>query len=68
MIDILGIKYITDKEASARYGFSLSWFQKQRGKKESPPYVKLLNRGKVYYSLDELDQWFKENMFHSKDL
>ena len=62
MISILGITYLTDKEASKRYGYSVSWFQYQRSKKNPPPYVKLQGRGRVYYPLDATDNWFKENM------
>lgn len=63
MIEIDGTKYITDKEASHIYGYSVSWFQKQRHKKQPPPFVKLQDKGKVYYSVNELDKWFKDNIF-----
>ena len=63
MIEILGIKYITDKEASHSYGYSVSWFQKQRYSKKPPPFVKIQGKGKVYYSVDELNKWFKNNIF-----
>jgi predicted DNA-binding transcriptional regulator AlpA len=66
MIELLGVKYITDKEASHLYGYSVSWFQKQRAKKQPPPFVKLQGKGKVYYSVEELDKWFKENIFSYK--
>ena len=51
MIELNGTKYITDKEASVRYGYSKSWFQNQRYKKLPPPFVKLQGKGKVYYSV-----------------
>lgn len=60
MIDIMGIKYITDKEASHRYGYSQGWFQKRRYKKIAPKFVKLEGKGKVFYPLEETDNWFKE--------
>jgi hypothetical protein len=63
MLEILGTKYITDKEASHIYGYSVSWFQKQRYNKKPPPFVKLQGRGKVYYAVDELNKWFKNNIF-----
>lgn len=63
MIELFNIKYITDKEASSRYGYSVSWFQKQRQLKKPPPFVKIQGKGKVYYAIDELDKWFKENIF-----
>lgn len=62
MIDIMGVKYMTDKEASKRYGYSTSWFQKQRSLKQQPSFIKLLGKGKVYYPLGETDMWFKDNM------
>ena len=61
MIEFDGNKYITDKEAATRYGYSKSWFQRQRHKKLPPPYIK--TRGKVYYCINDLDRWFKENVF-----
>lgn len=62
MIEILGIKYITDKEASHLYGYSVSWFQKQRHQKKPPHFIKIQNKGKVYYSIDELNEWFSQNI------
>ncbi len=58
MIFFQGENYITDKEASLRYGFSKFWFSKQRWKKMGPPYIKLL--GKIYYSEKVLDDWFQK--------
>ncbi len=63
MIEIENEKYLTDKEASHIYGYSVSWFQKQRFKNEPPPYVKIQGKGKVYYSAIELEKWFKNNIF-----
>lgn len=62
MKDILGVKYMTDKEASQRYGYSKAWFQKQRYLKLPPNYFQFNGKGKVYYSLEETDKWFKENL------
>jgi predicted DNA-binding transcriptional regulator AlpA len=62
MIEIDGKKYLTDKEASHIYGYSISWFQKQRFKNEPPPYIKIQGKGKVYYSEIELKEWFKTNI------
>lgn len=66
MIEILGIKYISDKEAAIRYGYSQSWFQRRRYKKLPPPFCKLENKGKVLYPLDETDKWFKDKMEFTK--
>lgn len=66
MIELFGKKYITDKEASHRYGYSTSWFQKQRSEKKHPAFIKLQGKGKVYYELEETDNWFKTNMISSE--
>jgi hypothetical protein len=50
--------YLTDKEAATRYGFSDSWFQKQRCKDQGPPYIRVFN--KIYYDQSILDEWFKK--------
>lgn len=60
MIEISGIKYITEKEASQRYGHSFSWFQKRRYELKEPKFIRLEGRGKVYYPLERTDNWFKE--------
>jgi predicted DNA-binding transcriptional regulator AlpA len=68
MIEIDNIKYITDKEASHIYGYSVSWFQKQRAKKLPPPFIKLQGKGKVYYSVTEINEWFVNNIHAYKDI
>jgi predicted DNA-binding transcriptional regulator AlpA len=67
MKEILGIKYITDKECATRYSYSQSWFQKRRANKQDPKFMQLQGRGKVYYPLDETDKWFKDNLETSSD-
>ncbi len=62
MIDILGVQYITEKEASYRYGYSQSWFQKFRYDGNGPTYVRLHEKGKVLYPVNELDEWFRTNL------
>lgn len=59
MLEIFGKKFITDKEASKRYGYSKSWFQQRRCKKLFPKFFRLNGNGKVLYPLDETDEWFK---------
>jgi len=61
MIEIFGIKYITEKEASQRYAYSESWFRLQRKHKLCPKYTRIgvKKRGRVYYPLDATDHWFK---------
>lgn len=62
MIEVLGVKYITDKEASQKYGLSRSWFQKIRQTKMSPPYVRFNQNGRVYYEINQMDDWFKSRL------
>lgn len=62
MMEIFGTKYLTDKEASHRYGYSVSWFQKARYKNISPPYMRLQGKGRVFHPVTETDEWFKNNM------
>lgn len=62
MMEILGIKYLTDKDASKRYGFSQSWFQQSRYKGNGPPCFQLCKKGKILYPLIETDEWFKINL------
>jgi predicted DNA-binding transcriptional regulator AlpA len=62
MIEIMGKQYITDKEASKRYGYSVSWFQQLRSKKEPPNFIKIRGKGKVYYPLKDTDEWFAKAM------
>ena len=62
MIRILGIDYMTDKEASDRYGYSKSWFQHRRCEHSGPKYIKMDGRGKVLYPIKDTDQWFKNHL------
>lgn len=50
--------YINEIEASARYGYSRSWFQRCRWAGDGPLFKKF--RGKVLYPLKETDQWFSD--------
>lgn len=60
MISILGVQYITEKEASIRYSYSRSWFQARRMNKLEPKFVKL--QGKILYPLAQIDKWFKDHL------
>jgi hypothetical protein len=62
------VKYITEKEASHRYGRSRSWFQKRRNKETLPFYKKCKETKRIFYPLQETDRWFKENMILLNDL
>lgn len=60
MLTVNGVKYVTEKEISSRYGLSVSWFRKARYSGNCPTYHKL--RGKIFYDTDKVDEWFKDNL------
>ena len=60
MLMLDGVQYLVEKEVSARYGLSIHWFRKARYDGNSPKYHKL--NGKVYYTAENVDKWFKENL------
>lgn len=62
MVEILGKKYLTSKEAAHKFGYSEAWFQRQRNLNLPPPYIKLQGKGKVYYEVEVIEGWFRENM------
>lgn len=62
MIELLGRKFINEKEACQRYDYSPGWFRKQRFNKKEPKFVKSAGTGKIYYPVDETDKWFKDKM------
>jgi hypothetical protein len=51
--------YMTDIEASKRYKYSRSWFQRARWAGTGPPFLKF--SGKVLYPIKETDEWFKSH-------
>lgn len=62
MITLMSEKYLTDKEAADRYGYSTAWFIKARVQGYGPHYIQIKPRGRVLYPLDETDRWFTEKM------
>lgn len=60
MLLLDGIQYLVEKEVSVKYGLSIHWFRKARYEGKSPKYFKL--NGKVYYTTENIDKWFKENL------
>lgn len=62
MIEIMGKKYLTDKESSKRYGYSIHWFQAKRSRKEKPSFIQIEGKGRIYYPVEETDQWFKDQL------
>ncbi len=51
-------KYLTEKEASQRYGYSVFWFQRSRWKGNGPKFIKV-NRHHILYPVELTDQWFE---------
>lgn len=49
--------YITEAEASVRYGYSRQWFQRQRWLGGDPKFVKVNGR-RVLYPIEATDAWF----------
>ena len=56
-------KFLTQKEAVERYGYSAKWFERCRWAHSGPDYVKP-NGGKVLYNLEKTDAWF-DQFLHS---
>ena len=66
MQEIMGIQYLTEKEASKRYGYSMAWFSARRYKNLPPKAVQLEVRKKILYPLKETDEWFIKQL--NKDI
>lgn len=66
MKEILGTQYLTEKEASKRYGYSMAWFSKRRYKDLPPKYVTRENSNRVLYPVKETDDWFRSNLQSSE--
>lgn len=62
MIECMGKKFITTKEASKRYGMSIEWFKKRRVKQLEPNFVQFSDNGLILYPLDEIEIWFKKKI------
>jgi len=62
MIKIMDVNYLTEKEASMRYGYSVSWFSKSRSLDTGPKFVQLSKNGRVLYPLLSTDEWFKDKL------
>lgn len=62
MIEVMEKKYLTDKEAASRYGYSVAWFKKTRQDKKGPPFLQLEAHCRVLYPLEETDAWFKKRL------
>lgn len=62
MSKVIGIEYLSVKEASRRYGRSISWFRERKKNKKAPYPFQLGGKGKLFYHLEKTDTWFQENM------
>lgn len=62
MQEIAGIKYLTEKDASRRYGFSQRWFQEHRYQGNGPVCLQVCKKGKILYPLEQTDEWFRVNL------
>ena len=59
MIVINGTQYLTEKEVSKKFGYSVPWFKKERMKENSPPFCRLSKNGRIFYPMQETEQWFQ---------
>ena len=62
MLIIMDEPYLTDKEASKRYGYSQSWFQRMRAEGKGPKTIQIIKGGRVLYPQLSTDEWFIERM------
>ena len=59
MVEIQGIKYLSEKEAAALTGFSSEWLRKKRYKNEISTYIKIKGSKKILYKKDTFEIWLK---------
>jgi hypothetical protein len=62
MVEILGRKCITEKEAASLIGYSVAWLKCLRLAKKGPPFIRLIDKGKVFYDKFHLEKWIKEKI------
>jgi predicted DNA-binding transcriptional regulator AlpA len=62
MKEIMGKKYLTEKEVADRYGYSKATIIKMRSDGNGPKYTQMRPHGRVLYSLENTDGWFNEMM------
>lgn len=48
--------FIDQRQAAARYSYSIKWFERARVYGDGPPYIK--RKGKILYPLKLVDEWF----------
>lgn len=49
-------KYLSEREASERYGYSLHWWRRKRWEGGGPRFIKMNRR--IAYRLDDLESYF----------
>jgi len=62
MITIMGVQFLSVKEAANRYGYSVEWFKKKRALKCGPKFIQMEGGTRVLYPIDQTDEWFKKRM------
>ena len=67
MLIIMDVPYLTEKEASLRYGYSCSWFAHRRQMGNGPKCVQLIKNGRVLYPMDSTDEWFRVRMMEREE-
>lgn len=63
MLEMYGKKFIYEKEVGKYFPYSPDWFRKARFEKKDIPFIKFGN--KILYSIEDLEEWFKENILKS---
>jgi len=62
MIDLLGEKYLTEKEAAAMMGYSRVWLQRARYEKTGPKFTRMSVLGKILYKKSTIEKWIKDRI------
>lgn len=57
-------RFISETEASSRYGRSRAWFQRKRWDGTGPEFVKV-DGGSVLYDVEKLEEWFGGRTYRS---
>lgn len=60
-MNTIDTKYIDEKLAAVRYGYSRKWFQRARWTGNGPPFLKIPGNSKILYPLKETDGWFAQH-------
>ncbi len=66
MIKFMNKECLSSKEASTRYGYSVFWFDQMRRGQNGPPFYQRKKKSKVFYPVEECDEWFKKKMMEKE--